>query len=430
MLPMTLPTLELPTDKGSYLGHIEPIVLRQTDLGLTLTATIVNADGTAHDLTGLTVNFNENKDGGRFIADNAVDVVDATNGRISYKLNHQCYTASGLAWFDLLKSSEYVDSTVNFSIYTMGGLDASDNQSYTTDFATQLNLFKSLIEKSKTELNAEITIAKAAISDLTSAKDSALSEVQTLTESVNTATAKVNDLSSKVDKNNATVSNLSDTVKTTQASVEADSQAVDEAKKSIDGLTGKVNSTQQAIDTNKNAISSNTEAINTLNGKVDSNSKQINDISGKVNYTQQTIDDNKTAIVNNTKKVDDLTDKVNTAQQLADSNKTAIANNAKAVDTLTATVSGNTAKIKSTADIVDTLKTQVAALTVTSDKLKDIDFTSFAKTSDVSKIDERVTALEQAGYIVGKLTDFKSSAEAQAWSREHGGIAYFDDKNN
>ena len=113
---MTLPKMTLITNKT---GQIEQhLYLRQSERGLTLTAQLIDQNGTPYDLTGLSARFKDAKAGGKSVSDDNVTVsTDPTTGVVTYPLHSQVFAANGIAWFELYNTDgTLVDSTENIVI--------------------------------------------------------------------------------------------------------------------------------------------------------------------------------------------------------------------------------------------------------------------------------------------------------------------------
>ena len=68
--------------------------------------------------------FKENKITGTAVRDNNVSITDASNGEITYTLHDAVHGADGVAWFDIVDSSndQLIDSTADFYIKARDGL--------------------------------------------------------------------------------------------------------------------------------------------------------------------------------------------------------------------------------------------------------------------------------------------------------------------
>lgn len=109
--------LVLNTDKSSTDINNDKIVIRQSERGLVLNATIKAKDGTNYDLSGKTVQFAESKDGAKLVLDEDVQVDSSKQGVIHYTLHREVYSASGTAWFEIITNQgDVIDTTQNFYI--------------------------------------------------------------------------------------------------------------------------------------------------------------------------------------------------------------------------------------------------------------------------------------------------------------------------
>lgn len=96
-------------------------VLRSTEKGLVLDVTILNEDDSPYNLTGKNVSFSEIKESDRVVADDGsgeesgkFTMIDETRGHFSYQMTHQCYTASGICFFQIKQGDTIVDTTQDF----------------------------------------------------------------------------------------------------------------------------------------------------------------------------------------------------------------------------------------------------------------------------------------------------------------------------
>lgn len=155
---MSLPSnLNLNTDKN--LVNYEGLVLRQSEQGLTMTATLLNEDKSPYDLSGgKIITFTEHKDNDKFVTDTNVQLVDATHGLIKYQLHKQVYAAQGRAWFEISDSNgDLVDSTQEFYINVLDAANASIyNSNYISKLEDLLNQMQTMVDKADGQLKAEL----------------------------------------------------------------------------------------------------------------------------------------------------------------------------------------------------------------------------------------------------------------------------------
>ena len=156
---MSLPNLTLQTDKNNTSVDIDRITIRQSESGLVLIADLITATGEAYDLTDCSIAFGENKDGGKMVSDDNVDIIDAKNGRISYRLNTVVYQASGDAWFEITDTAhKLIDTTTNIRIDVVKQADLPvDNDNYWSKAEGMLTHVQAIIDKMQNDINANAT---------------------------------------------------------------------------------------------------------------------------------------------------------------------------------------------------------------------------------------------------------------------------------
>ena len=154
---MAITDLVLNTDKSSTDINNDKIVIRQSERGLVLNATIKAKDGTNYDLSGKTVQFAENKDGQKIIVDENVQV-DSTPGTIHYTLNSNVYSASGEAWFEIINSgNSVIDSTNNFNIVAIEDAQLNvSNDNYISSLNSLMAHIKYVSDTAQGQIDAVI----------------------------------------------------------------------------------------------------------------------------------------------------------------------------------------------------------------------------------------------------------------------------------
>lgn len=106
--------------------------LRQSERGLSLTAQLLDYDGTPYDLTGMLVRFKDAKAGGKSVSDDNVTVsTDPKTGVVTYPVHSQVFAADGIGWFEIYSNAvTLIDSTQNIVIKVeqdiSGTIDNSD----------------------------------------------------------------------------------------------------------------------------------------------------------------------------------------------------------------------------------------------------------------------------------------------------------------
>ena len=154
---MAITDLVLNTDKSSTDINNDKIVIRQSERGLVLNATIKAKDGTNYDLSGKHVQFVENKDGQKIIVDENVQV-DSAPGTIHYTLNSNVYSASGEAWFEIINSgNSVIDSTNNFNIVAIEDAQLNvSNDNYISSLNSLMAHIKYVSDTAQGQIDAVI----------------------------------------------------------------------------------------------------------------------------------------------------------------------------------------------------------------------------------------------------------------------------------
>ena len=107
--------------------------LRQSERGLSLTAQLLDYDGTPYDLTGMLVRFKDAKAGGKSVSDDNVTVsTDPKTGVVTYPVHSQVFSADGIGWFEIYNTGgTLVDSTQNIVIKVSNDISGTiDNSDY------------------------------------------------------------------------------------------------------------------------------------------------------------------------------------------------------------------------------------------------------------------------------------------------------------
>ena len=137
------------------------ITIRDSGNKEVLEAYFLNHEGQPYNLENKTVTFMENKDGDKFVSDPNVQIVNATAGFVRYTLQSQVHSAPGIAWFEINDDSGLVDSTGNFNIRVENGLRATaDNTTYIGALEKLKQQMEALIQQADGELKAELQKAE------------------------------------------------------------------------------------------------------------------------------------------------------------------------------------------------------------------------------------------------------------------------------
>lgn len=137
------------------------ITIRDSGNKEVLEAYFLNHEGQPYNLENKTVTFMENKDGDKFVSDPNVQIVNATAGFVRYTLQSQVHSAPGIAWFEINDDSGLVDSTGNFNIRVENGLRATaDNTTYIAALEKLKQQMEALIQQADGELKTELQRAE------------------------------------------------------------------------------------------------------------------------------------------------------------------------------------------------------------------------------------------------------------------------------
>ena len=156
---MSLAQITLPTNKT--VSNVDDYVrkIRQGEAGQRLEVIITDADGSGYNLDGKTLEFSENKEGGKIVSDNDQDhfeIKDAKAGRFVYTLAPAVYAASGTAWFDITSADgSVIDTTKNFNIDVIEAESVHiNNDSYVSNLISLETHYDGVVKKTKEDSEA------------------------------------------------------------------------------------------------------------------------------------------------------------------------------------------------------------------------------------------------------------------------------------
>lgn len=306
-----IPKLRLGTDKTTT--AVNRIAIRQSDRGEKIHAFITTDTNEPYNLNNKYLVFKENKITGTAVRDNNVSITDASNGEISYTLHDAVHGADGVAWFDIVDSSndQLIDSTADFYIKARDGLKFTAlDVSYMSD-----------LDKIKEELSKRISeeVDKQTADKLQQWKSNVDSAMQTMQQSY---ASVVDDFNSKYKQQYNSVTESFNQVKN---KVDGYNQAVQDFNNRIDTTVSNANNRLDTVVNNaKNRVDTTiTNAESTL--------KNASDKAGETNKQLDVLIQNaksKTDSVNET--LENL--KQRTQKQEEDFNKVVVDTNNK-VDT-------------------------------------------------------------------------------------------------
>ena len=280
---MAITDLVLNTDKSSTDINNDKIIIRQSEKGLVLNATIKAKDGTNYDLSGKTVQFAENKDDAKLVLDDDVQIDSSNNGVIHYTLNQEVYSASGTAWFEIITNQgDVIDTTKNFYIDVLRDAEinvANDN-------------YISSLDRLIAHVKAAGDQAKEQINDM----------VKQLTDDVNSKKQEADnisaDLTKKFDDKMTDVNNQLSDYQTKYDKLASD--WANELKTISDQATADINAKYAQ------------KLVNLQNDYDSWKTKTVADFNATVDPIKKSIEQNSTDVANVTKQVQDTVDSMNT----------------------------------------------------------------------------------------------------------------------
>ena len=151
---ITLTTNKTVSNVGDYVRKIG-----QREAGQKLEVIVTDADGSGYNLDGKTLEFSENKEGGKIVSDNDQDhfeIKDAKAGRFVYTLAPAVYAASGTAWFDITSADgSVIDTTKNFNIDVIEDESIHiNNDNYVSNLISLETHYDGVIKKAKEDSEA------------------------------------------------------------------------------------------------------------------------------------------------------------------------------------------------------------------------------------------------------------------------------------
>ena len=191
---MSLPVINLATNKTESLVSDHVRKIGQGEKGLTLEVIVTDADSAGYDLTNKIITFSENKVGGKIVVDNANEHFERLNdtaGRFRYKLADSVYAASGEAWFSIsTQSGDVIDTTKSFNIDVIE--DATihiNNDNYVSTLTALETHYKSIIQRAEDDNAALLAKFNQQIND---AVDIGNTNIQKVIDATNQLIAKWN----------------------------------------------------------------------------------------------------------------------------------------------------------------------------------------------------------------------------------------------
>lgn len=314
---MSLSTITLPTNKSISVVDDDRRRIRQSEKGLSLPVILLNADGSAYDLTDKKLVFSEEKVGDKIVVDDGVGrdsgtitITDAKAGKFTYTLQEQVYVESGTCWFEILTGDTVVDTTKNF--YFDVDKDATIhpiNDSYISRLVALEDHLQGSIQKAEESIgqvstNLTNTANKAkqdAINAINDAKANAENTLQQLQNQYNDYQNRYNDLQNQWNQQKQKIQSDADNQRN-QIKAESDrvrQDAINQINSARDNaiaqanrdFTDRINSLQNDYIAWKNRTVADfnstaktiMDKINQQNANVDGVKKQMADIQAQIN---------------------------------------------------------------------------------------------------------------------------------------------------
>ena len=378
---MSLAILTLPTNKSisTVSDHVRKI--GQGEAGQKLEVIVTDADGSGYNLDGKTLEFSENKEGGKIVSDNDqghFEIKDAKAGRFVYTLAPAIYAASGVAWFDITSADgSVIDTTKNFNIDVIEDESIHiNNDNYVSSLASFETHYDGVIKKAKEDSEALLTkidgqLSQALADNNKKAADSLTdqkAQLQKLIDSTNQLQTDWNDQFTKQ--------------KQSLADVDASWQT--QSKKIQDDANSKIAEIESNADTQKNAIQQ--AADDQLKANKNANDAEINSVKQQLANELNKIEADKTTAIQGVtdardKAISDATDKLNanlrSLQEDYNTWKTSTVGDFQAkLDKLTQQLNTDETDQASLRQAIDSAKETVS-------KLHEVDFTVYAHKTDL-----------------------------------------------
>lgn len=277
------------TDKSSTDINNDKIIIRQSEKGLVLNATIKAKDGTNYDLSGKTVQFAENKDDAKLVLDDDVQIDSSNNGVIHYTLNQAVYSASGTAWFEIITNQgDVIDTTQNFYIDVLRDAEINvANDNYISSLDQLIAHVKAAGDQAKEQING---LVKQLTDDVNSKKQEADNISADWTKKFDDKmTGLNNQLSDYQTKYDKLTSDWANELKTISDQATADinakyAQKLVNLQNDYDSWKTKtVADFNATVDPIKQSIEKNTTDVSNI-------TKQVNDTLAQMNTLKQSFD--------------------------------------------------------------------------------------------------------------------------------------------
>lgn len=297
-----IPKLRLGTDKTTT--AVNRIAIRQSDRGEAIHAFITTDTNEPYNLNNKYLVFKENKITGTAVRDNNVSITDANNGEITYTLHDAVHGADGVAWFDIVDSSndQLIDSTADFYIKARDGLKFT---ALDVSYMSDLDKIKEELAKRVAEEVDQQTADK--LQQWKSNVDSAIRTMQQSYASV------VDDFNSKYNQRYESITNSFNQV---QSQIDTANSKISDA---ISSATNDVEQAKNSMQQNyanivndfdskyKQQYNSVTESFNQVKNKVDGYNQAVQDFNNRIDTTVSNANNRLDTVVNNAKNRVDTT---------------------------------------------------------------------------------------------------------------------------
>lgn len=297
-----IPKLRLGTDKTTT--AVNRIAIRQSDRGEEIHAFITTDTNEPYNLSNKYLVFKENKITGTAVRDSNVSITDASNGEIRYTLQDAVHGADGVAWFDIVDSSndQLIDSTADFYIKAKDGLKFTAlDVSYMSD-----------LDKIKEELSKRISneVDQQTADKLQQWKSNVDSAIRTMQQSY---ASVVDDFNSKYNQRYESITNSFNQV---QSQIDTANSKISDA---ISSATNDVEQAKNSMQQNyanivndfdskyKQQYNSVTESFNQVKNKVDGYNQAVQDFNNRIDTTVSNANNRLDTVVNNAKNRIDTT---------------------------------------------------------------------------------------------------------------------------
>lgn len=480
---MSLTQIVLPTNKSTSTVSDDTRTLNQDEKGLIQRFVILDANGQAYNLNDKKVQFNEQKTGGKVVIDDTnITYVDRNAGTIDYKLHPQVYAASGDCWLAIINNDgSVVDTTKKFhyNVEKSATITINDDN-YVSSMEAQLANLKATVQRVDDTLSQKLTESDGKVNGAVAKYQQALTNA---TNELNTYQSRYNSLDSQwnqtFNKINSDATNQKNDI---QAKADKQAKAIqDRADSTNSSAVAELNKIKQDAATAIQNV--NTQRDATIKSAQDQYKQQLSNLQSDYNTWKDSKEADLTAQL---KSITDqiASDKSQTIQvhnEVVDIQKQ-IAEAEKAWDSVDFTkfVTGNqfkeamakkasglkvrglggdyimaldaqsnidaTPQVGSSQTGLVDMGVLSGAIQVMADAILDknhytkqevdqmkqqvLDTVKNKITSvsqSVSANGQRISALENAGYVKYKDSGFSSAAEAQQWAQQNHGIAIFDD---